>query len=757
MKQRLKLTFYAMMLTVFLQCQKSVYYCFPLETHCIFDDIQSEVVSTSPVMYKTARDKRSTEDLYQPIRIKANIEDPEEVVDTSDVERLKTIVNGAISIIHNILLVTPVVGPLLMTRSEACQPFSTGINTGKCAVKSKGYRGERCFGDLDNFVIPDEHLEGLWQWNETHPEPINQLYSNGSGLADTDTVLYVKAEHTGQCGLGQVAAYAAYCKVDQNNRPIAGIINFCPEHLQDDLFDESKFILLAVHEIFHVLGFSSSLFSKFKVCTETTNDHECTSGLCPAVDDSHGQPRLVTPSVIVQAQKHFGCQETCFGGPLEKTSDGYSSHWATSMMFGSIMAPVVDQPHRTFLDNLTLAVFEDSGWYKVNFDYGEEILWGKNQGCEFGMQPGCQSPFFCNHSCSGCHYVHEDKATCSIINEGDQCQIMKASQQCSVPGNGSISVNGEVFQENSRCFVSNLVIKESIPCDLRGACYLTRCDNQSISYEVKVGNAEWQPCPQNTSITIVGYLGSVRCPSAEVICRQATSILDLVDTVCQDCLMTTHATTSITESFSSCNNSTAIIEDNLCISLEFEAVDTSILAAGNELLAFSQALIRTICDTTSIHKSRICQLDVTEGRDFNTINVTFYITQEFQEGNDIPAHVAYFDLQEAINSNRLQVEYSNIKYTAITIRILSGFLPSTVTPTVIATSVEFHTAVIALGVCVLVFILICVTGCVCHRMKNITNAIKPSDFESNGIVLADQQAPRVANNYKVKDWTVTEL
>ena len=84
-------------------------------------------------------------------------------------------------------------------------------------------------------------------------------------------------------------------------------------------------------------------------------------------------------------------------------------------------------------------------------------------------------------------------------------------------------------------------------------------------------------------------------------------------------------------------------------------------------------------------------------------------------------------------------------------RIPSGFLPTTVIPTVIATSVEFHTAVIALGVCVLVFILICVTGCVCHRMKNITNAIKPSDFESNGIVLADQQAPRVANNYKVKD------
>lgn len=48
------------------------------------------------------------------------------------------------------------------------------------------------------------------------------------------------------------------------------------------------------------------------------DDHVCTSGSCPPVYDSQEHPRLVTPSVTLQAQKHFGCQESCFGGPLEK-------------------------------------------------------------------------------------------------------------------------------------------------------------------------------------------------------------------------------------------------------------------------------------------------------------------------------------------------------------------------------------------------------------------------------------------------------
>ena len=35
------------------------------------------------------------------------------------------------------------------------------------------------------------------------------------------------------------------------------------------------------------------------------------------------------------------------------------------------------------LSKLTLALFEDSGWYKANSSMEENIEWGKNKGCDF--------------------------------------------------------------------------------------------------------------------------------------------------------------------------------------------------------------------------------------------------------------------------------------------------------------------------------------------------------------------------------------
>lgn len=56
------------------------------------------------------------------------------------------------------------------------------------------------------------------------------------------------------------------------------------------------------------------------------------------------------------------------------------------------------QPHLTFLDEITLSVFEDSGWYKVNYEYAEEYPWGKGQGCEFAYSDYClqDTEYFCN-------------------------------------------------------------------------------------------------------------------------------------------------------------------------------------------------------------------------------------------------------------------------------------------------------------------------------------------------------------------------
>lgn len=79
----------------------------------------------------------------------------------------------------------------------------------------------------------------------------------------------------------QVLAYAGLCILDSDlDRPVAGFVNYCPGSLEADLQSSSSsegeeetsvddeviqaHLRLTVHEMFHVLAFSSSLFKYFR-------------------------------------------------------------------------------------------------------------------------------------------------------------------------------------------------------------------------------------------------------------------------------------------------------------------------------------------------------------------------------------------------------------------------------------------------------------------------------------------------------------
>lgn len=36
--------------------------------------------------------------------------------------------------------------------------------------------------------------------------------------------------------------------------------------------------------------------------------------------------------------------------------------------------------HNPVLSELTLALFDDSGWYRVNYSHAKPLLWGKSRG-----------------------------------------------------------------------------------------------------------------------------------------------------------------------------------------------------------------------------------------------------------------------------------------------------------------------------------------------------------------------------------------
>ncbi|MGH0179196.1 UNVERIFIED_CONTAM: hypothetical protein FKN15_001176 [Acipenser sinensis] len=92
---------------------------------------------------------------------------------------------------------------------------------------------------------------------------------NGTGVADADFILYVKAADTEKCRNDpSVIAYASYCQADETDRPIAGVVVICRSWLTAIEFNHSKTTLTAVHELLHALGFSKELFDTWKDCSD---------------------------------------------------------------------------------------------------------------------------------------------------------------------------------------------------------------------------------------------------------------------------------------------------------------------------------------------------------------------------------------------------------------------------------------------------------------------------------------------------------
>ena len=101
--------------------------------------------------------------------------------------------------------------------------------------------------------------------------------------------------------------------------------------------------------------------------------------------------------------------------------NGTGSHWEKRLLMNEIMTGSVDT--RSVVSPMTLALLEDSGWYRANMSMAEQLDWGKNQGVEFVTNP-CnlwKGSYHCNstHS-SGCTYNREAEGYCPIVRYPDE-------------------------------------------------------------------------------------------------------------------------------------------------------------------------------------------------------------------------------------------------------------------------------------------------------------------------------------------------
>uniref|UniRef100_A0A9L0SP79 Leishmanolysin-like peptidase n=1 Tax=Equus caballus TaxID=9796 RepID=A0A9L0SP79_HORSE len=229
------------------------------------------------------------------------------------------------------------------------------------------------------------------------------------GILDADFVLYVGALATERCSHENIISYAAYCQQEAKmDRPIAGYANLCPNMISTQPQEFVGMLSTVKHEIIHALGFSAGLFAFYHDKDGNPLTSRFAGGLPPFnyslglyqwsdkvvrkverlwdVRDNKIVPHtvylLVTPRVVDEARKHFNCP-ILEGMELENQGGMGTelNHWEKRLLENEAMTGSHTQ--NRVLSRITLALMEDTGWYKANYSMAEKLDWGRGMGCDF--------------------------------------------------------------------------------------------------------------------------------------------------------------------------------------------------------------------------------------------------------------------------------------------------------------------------------------------------------------------------------------
>ncbi|EAO00007.1 putative surface protease GP63 [Trypanosoma cruzi] len=347
------------------------------------------------------------------------------------------------------------------------------------------------------------------------------------GVFGADMYLYVSAGPIKDSTL----AWALACLELATGRPVVGVVNYGPSFVTDSEYSVRNL----AHEIAHALGFSFCMLIERKMLKE--------------VEGVRGKARVFqvsSPKTVEKTREHFNCMSAT-GMELEDEG-GLSaalSHWKRRNAKDELMAGHSGIGYYTAL---TMAAFEDTGFYKANWGKEEPMSWGNNSGCAL-LTEKCvingvtQYPeMFCtvNSSLFSCTSDRLALGRCTIHLYGfslppqfqyfsnpelgglpdrfmDFCPYIEAyvNTWCS---NGNATVmRGSRVGPTSKCLKGDgLADSEGLVGDV---CAEVSCDKGEVSVRY-LGDDAWHKCPEGSSITPTGLFtgGRILCPKYDDVC-----------------------------------------------------------------------------------------------------------------------------------------------------------------------------------------------------------------------------------------------
>ena len=361
-------------------------------------------------------------------------------------------------------------------------------------------------------------------------------------LIDYDVVVFPSFEDLESGVLAAAGSCITYGK--DRPRSVFGVL-YINQELSFDIRNTELYMKnLLLHEITHILVFSPNLFQVLNMVSGS---------------------KIISPNAVLKARQHFNCG-SLNGIPLENQGGEGSvgSHWESRYMLGDYMISTdyID----TTLSDITLALFEDTGYYKVNYYSGGLFKYGKNKGCNFINQKCINngnpiSEEFCTSSGKKmCSATRTMKSLCIIYDYSRSSIKIPSNYQyfsnpnhggfqpanfCPVPNVnydndddyypysckvGTSSLNseyGEIIGDTSFCFISSLLPRDSKLNNTEQAiCYETQCDNNNKQINVYIGELT-VICPTSGGVINYpyGFKGSINCPKYADICDFEDNIM----------------------------------------------------------------------------------------------------------------------------------------------------------------------------------------------------------------------------------------
>ena len=159
---------------------------------------------------------------------------------------------------------------------------------------------------------------------------------------------------------------------EETGQPLVGIVNINSNVDYSKINSQDYFQSIIIHEFTHILGFSKYYFTTYM------------NNIFNKTDDYGIQRFFINSTRVLQvAKKYFNCSDID-GVELEESggSGTVGSHWEARILLGEYMNGVI-YPEEQVISEFTLALLEDTGYYKANYYTGGLMRYGKEKGCEF--------------------------------------------------------------------------------------------------------------------------------------------------------------------------------------------------------------------------------------------------------------------------------------------------------------------------------------------------------------------------------------